>query len=278
MSASSGNGRWVVVEDLFQRALDMDASLRRTFLEDACGGDDELRSEVEGLLASAGKTLDWLRRPVDRAAREVASTGQRIGVYALVRLLGEGGMGRVFLAERADEQYRQLVAIKLMHSSLWPADAMLERFRTERQILAGLSHPNIARLLDGGMTAEGAPYLVMEYVEGVPIDEYCRANNLSVEQRLELFLRICAAVEYAHKNLVVHRDIKPGNVLVAADGTPKLVDFGIAKLVDDGDITKATARLMTPEYASPEQLRGEPVTTATDVYGLGVLLYDLLSR
>jgi tetratricopeptide (TPR) repeat protein len=278
MSAGSANGRWLLVEDLFQRALDMDASLRGSFLEHACWGDAELRSEVEGLLASAGKTLEWLRRPVGRAAQEVAFTGRRIGVYVLVRLLGEGGMGRVFLAERADEQYRQLVAIKLIHWSLSLADSILERFRTERQILAGLSHPNIARLLDGGMTPEGAPYLVMEYVEGVPIDQYCRANNLSVEQRLELFLRVCAAVEYAHKNLVVHRDIKPSNVLVAAGGAPKLVDFGIAKLLEaERSGSTATAGLMTPEYASPEQFRGDTITTATDVYGLGVLLYELLS-
>jgi serine/threonine-protein kinase len=278
MSASSGNGRWLLVEKLFQRAMDMDGSLRGSFLERACSGDPELRSEVEGLLASAGKTLDWLKRPVARAAREVALSGRRVGAYVLMRLLGEGGMGRVFLAQRADEQYRQLVAIKLMHSSLWPADAMLERFRTERQILASLNHPNIARLLDGGVTTEGAPYLVMEYVDGVPVDEHCRANQLTVEQRLELFLRICVAVEYAHKNLVVHRDIKPANVLVAADGTPKLVDFGIAKLLEaERAASTATAGLMTPEYASPEQLRGEPITTATDVYGLGVLLYELLS-
>jgi serine/threonine-protein kinase len=188
-------------------------------------------------------------------------------------------MGRVFLAARADEQYQQLVAIKLMHAELWQNELMLERFRAERQILANLNHPNIACLLDGGKTSDGTPYLVMEYVEGMPLDEYCRANDLSVEKKLQLFLRVCAAVEYAHKSLVVHRDIKPGNVLVAEDGSPKLVDFGIAKLLEDDGraATMPTTRLMTPEYASPEQLRGEPITTATDVYGLGVLLYDLLT-
>src|SRR5215472_1601663 len=165
-----------------------------------------------------------------------------------------------------------------MHADLWQSERMLERFRAERQILANLNHPNIARLLDGGMTTEGTPYLVMEYVEGMPLDEYRRANDLSVEKKLQLFLRVCAAAEYAHKSLVVHRDIKPANVLVAEDGTPKLVDFGIAKLLEgDGrTATQPTSRVMTPEYASPEQLRGEPITTATDVYGLGLLLYDLL--
>src|SRR5262249_7691873 len=183
---------------------------------------------------------------------------------------------------RADEQYRQFVAIKLIHPGLWLSEALLERFRVERQILANLNHPNIARLLDGGMTPDGSPYLVMECVDGVPLDEYCRTAALSMHPKLHLFRSLCSAVEYAHKNLVVHRDIKPANVLVSADGVPKLLDFGIAKLLDPGEghnlaKTSATERLMTPEYASPEQLRGEPITTAADVYGLGVLLYDLLA-
>jgi serine/threonine-protein kinase len=273
------NERWLRLDDLFQRASELDVPRRPDFLEDACADDSELRSEVEALLASADKTLGWLKRPVDRAAREVTFVGRRIGPYVLVRSLGEGGMGRVFLAERADDQYQQLVAIKLMHADMWHRDTLLERFQAERQILANLNHPSIARLLDGGMTSDGTPYLVMEYIDGVPLDQYCRANDLSVEEKLNLFLQICAAVEYAHRNLIVHRDIKPANVLVDRDGAPKLVDFGIAKLVEaDGRVsTKATAPMMTPEYASPEQLRGEPVTTATDVYGLGVLLYDLLA-
>src|SRR5215831_1663276 len=277
MNTNTESERWLALDDLFQRASEMDASNRAVFLDDACGADSDLRNEVERLLAF-DQTLGWLKRPVDRAARELAFVGRRIGPYVLLRLLGEGGMGRVFLAARADEQYQQLVAIKLMHADLWQSERMLERFRAERQILANLNHPNIARLLDGGMTTEGAPYLVMEYVEGMPLDEYRRANDLSVEKKLQLFLRVCAAAEYAHKSLVVHRDIKPANVLVAGDGTPKLVDFGIAKLLEgDGrTATQPTSRVMTPEYASPEQLRGEPITTATDVYGLGLLLYDLL--
>jgi serine/threonine-protein kinase len=269
---------WRVLDDLFQRASEMDPARRADFLRDACGSDNELRKELEGLLSAADKPLGWLKKPVESAAREFAFAGRRVGSYVLLRLLGEGGMGRVFLAARADEQYQQLVALKQMHADLWQSEAMLERFRAERQILANLNHPNIARLLDGGMTPEGTPYLVMEYVEGVPLDEYYRANTVPVGKKLELFLQICSAVEYAHKNLIVHRDIKPANILVAEDGTPKLVDFGIAKLLDaDGAAAKATTRLMTPEFASPEQLRGESITTATDVYGLGVLLYHLLS-
>ncbi len=192
-------------------------------------------------------------------------------------------MGRVFLAARADDQYQQLVAIKLMHLGLWQSHAMLERFRTERQILASLTHPNIARLLDGGVTEEGSPYLVMEFVDGTPIDKYCHAHNLSLEAKLHLFRQVCSAVEYAHSHLVVHRDIKPENVLVTSDGTPRLLDFGIAKLLDPDAPqemlaqTRPTERLLTPEYASPEQIRGEPITTAADVYALGVLLYELLA-
>jgi serine/threonine-protein kinase len=276
---SANKERWQVLEDLFQRASDMDAAGRDTFLREACGGNAELRGELDALLAYAGNTVDWLQGPVDNAARELALTGRRVGSYALLRLLGEGGMGRVFLAARADEQYQQLVAIKLMHADLRPRQTITERFVTERQILANLNHPNIARLLDGGMTPEGTPYLVMEYIDGVPLDEYCRANNASLDQKLKLFLGICSAVEYAHTNLVVHRDIKPGNVLVGQDGAPKLLDFGIAKLLDGNGSAPAntTARIMTPEFASPEQVRGESVTAATDVYGLGLLLYDLLS-
>jgi serine/threonine-protein kinase len=271
--------RWQVLEDLFQRAAEMDTSERDAFLRSACGGNAELRGELETLLAHAGQTVDWLKEPVESAARELALSGRRIGSYMLLRLLGEGGMGRVYLAARADDQYQQLVAVKLMPADLRPNQALMERFVTERQILANLNHPNIARLLDGGMTPEGTPYLVMEYIDGVPLDEYCRVDSASLEQRLRLFLRICSAVEYAHKNLVVHRDIKPGNVLVGQNGAPKLVDFGIAKLLDSDGGTRAntTARLMTPEYASPEQVRGEPITTTTDVYGLGLLLYQLLS-
>jgi len=282
MRADAKAERWQLLESLFQRASEMDSSDWDSFLNDACGEDVELRSQLEGMLAHADKTLGFLKMPVDEAALRLAFVGRRIGSYLLLRVLGEGGMGRVFLAARADEQYQQLVAIKLMHTVPWQSEAMLQRFRTERQILANLNHPNIGRLLDGGMTPEGVPYLVMEYVDGTPIDRYCRENGLSIRAKLQLFRSVCSAVEYAHKNLVVHKDIKPANVLVTKDGTPKLLDFGIAKLLDrDGEDmpqkSRPTERMMTPEYASPEQLRREPITTASDVYGLGVLLYDLLA-
>jgi serine/threonine-protein kinase len=194
--------------------------------------------------------------------------------------LGEGGMGQVYLARRADHLYEQEVAIKLMHAGLKQAHSMLSRFSAERQILANLNHPNIARLLDAGVTADGIPYLVMEYIAGTRIHEHCRVNNLTPKEILKLLLPVCSAVEYAHKSLVIHRDIKPANILVTPGGVPKLLDFGIAKLLDpDGEdaLTITGERMMTPEYASPEQVRGDPVTTSTDVYALGVLLYELLT-
>jgi non-specific serine/threonine protein kinase/serine/threonine-protein kinase len=208
--------------------------------------------------------------------------GVRIGPYRLVRELGRGGMGTVYLAVRSDDAFQQRVALKVLKRGM-DTDAIVRRFRTERQILASLDHPLISRLLDGGATPEGLPYFTMEFVEGQPIDEYCDSQRLGTDARLVMFRKICSAVQYAHQNLVIHRDIKPANVLVTADGTPKLLDFGIAKLVDPdfaGETLAATAAgspLMTPEYASPEQVRGETVTTATDVYSLGVLLYELLT-
>src|ERR1700730_6849802 len=190
-------------------------------------------------------------------------------------------MGTVFLAERADDEYRKQVAIKLIKRGM-DTDSVLRRFRNERQILAGFDHPNIARLFDGGTTADGLPYFVMEYIEGLPIDEYCNKRALSIPERLKLFREVCAAVSYAHRHLVIHRDIKRSNILVTAEGVPKLLDFGIAKILQSGDgaptfATMTGLRLMTPEYASPEQVRGQPVTTASDVYSLGVILYELLT-
>ncbi len=187
-------------------------------------------------------------------------------------------MGAVFLAERADDEYRKQVALKLIKRGM-DTESVLRHFRNERQILAGFDHPNIARLLDGGTTEGGLPYFVMEYVEGLPIDEYCNAHALSVVERLKLFREVCAAVSYAHRHLVIHRDIKRSNIVVTAEGVPKLLDFGIAKILQHGDEPLATMtgmRMMTPEYASPEQIRGQPVTTASDVYSLGLVLYELL--
>jgi len=281
----SQQNHWQRIDELFYAALDLDPQARPAFLQQACGTNVELLKEVESLLESSGKTLGFAGKAILQVARqqtvEPQPTGKRVGAYKLLRIIGEGGMGTVYLATRADEMYQQEVAIKLMHPGFGPSQGMLLRFSAERQILANLNHPNIARLLDGGMTADGLPYLVMEYVNGIAIDDYCRQNNISVDGRLQLFRTVCAAVEYAHKNLVVHRDLKPANILVNAEGSPKLLDFGIAKLLDPQTrnlaVTRTSERLMTPEYASPEQMRGDQITTATDVYALGVLLYELLA-
>ena len=278
-------GRWQRIDELFYAALDLPPHSRLQFLQQACGPDLELLNEVESLLNSSEQTLGFARKAVSQVVRqqtiEEQPAGKRVGAYQVLRVLGEGGMGMVYLATRADQAYQQQVAIKLMRPGFVPSQGMLLRFSAERQILANLNHPNIARLLDGGTGPGDLPYLVMEYVDGVPIDDYCREHKLSIDDRLKLFRSVCAAIEYAHKNLVVHRDIKPGNILVTADGEAKLLDFGIAKLLgpEKGNLTltRASQRLMTPEYASPEQIRGEPITTATDVYALGVLLYELLA-
>ena len=264
----------------------MDTEQRRPFLDNACADDPDLREEVDLLLEHHVPTgSDLLEECAVGAAHlrlnaDVERTGTRIGAYRLFREIGHGGMGTVYLAERDDEQYRQQVAIKLINPGL-RGEAIRRRFRTEMQILADLNHPNIARLFDGGETEDGVPYLVMEYVEGSPINHYCDEHKLSTEQQLELFRTVCNAVQYAHQHLVIHRDIKPGNILVTGEGVPKLVDFGIAKLLNPERSTpEATATVMmfmTPEYASPEQVHGTPVTTATDIYSLGVVLYELLS-
>jgi serine/threonine protein kinase len=209
-------------------------------------------------------------------------SGIPVGPYRLIREIGSGGMGTVFLAVRNDDAFQRRVAIKVLRRGM-DTDAIVRRFRHERQILASLQHPYIAGLLDGGSTSDGLPYFAMEYVQGQNISDFCEARTLDTTARLELFRKVCAAVQYAHQNLIIHRDIKPANVLVTSDGTPKLLDFGIAKLVNPevgGQTLAPTAaglQLMTPDYASPEQVRGETVTTATDVYSLGVLLYELLT-
>ena len=284
MPLTTGDRHWQEIEQLFHDALELEPGDRPAFLDRRCGQDVNLRRELESLLAASDQTLGFARDAVGEIARqqntEPLLTGTRIGPYQLLRPLGEGGMGRVYLAARADELYRQEVAVKLMHPGVGQAQAMLLRFSAERQILANLNHPNIARLLDGGITTDGLPYLVMEYVNGIPIDACVRERNLTIEDRLKLFVTVCGAVDYAHRNLVVHRDIKPGNILVTPEGVPKLLDFGIAKLLgqDSGAFapTRTADRLMTPEYASPEQVRGDTITTSSDVYALGVLLYELL--
>jgi len=276
-------------EALFHEALQRPSTERAEFLRQRCGDDVQLIHDVERLLAADAGEDGFLTSPALGPDFEMpapdtlgdAARTRRIGPYQLVRLLASGGIGHVWLARRIDEHFEKDVALKLIKRGM-DTDAILERFRQERQVLARLEHPNIARLIDGGATDDGLPYLVMEYVDGLPIDEDCRRRGLSVRQRLVLFREVCAAVAYAHRNLVVHRDLKPGNILVTDDGRPKLLDFGIAKVLaaEADGAPRTTTRfgpLMTPEYASPEQIRGEPVTTASDVYSLGVMLYELLT-
>ncbi len=265
--------------ELLDQALERPGGGRLEFLEEACGEDEALYREVASMLETEVDAA-VLAEPAFSVHTEDAGVGRRIDHYKLVRLLERGGMGTVYLAERED--FEQRVALKLIRRGLDLDEVFVRRFHTERQILARLDHPHIARLLDGGTTADRLPYFVMEYVEGEPIDRYCEARGLSVEQRLELFRKVCSAVQLAHQNLVIHRDLKPGNILITADGEPKLLDFGIAKLLDDSlGVAAVETELgqgpMTPRYASPEQIRLEPVTTASDVYSLGVLLYELLT-
>jgi eukaryotic-like serine/threonine-protein kinase len=267
------------VSELLEQALALPSSDRQGFLDAQCRSDVELRLEVESLIVAHQQAGSRFLNASWQAA-SLASTvvpGRNVGPYEIVQRIGRGGMGDVFAAVRADGQYEQKVALKLVRAG-YTSGAVVERFRAERQILAGLDHPNIARLLDGGTAEDGSPYLVMELVDGVQIDEYCESLALTVVQRLALFLQVCAAVQYAHQRLVIHRDIKPGNILVTATGVPKLLDFGIAKMLDAmGNAQDTMLRPFTPDYASPEQVRGEPVSTATDVYSLGVVLYLLLT-
>lgn len=284
--------QWQQLENLVGTLLDLPPAERPKFLEEACRGDQELRRQVEELAASFAEAGNFLEDAIGATAQRsllaaalaaAPVSGDRLGPYELAGEIGRGGMGMVFQAFRADDQYRQQVAIKIIGAGLQMSPDLISRFRAERQILAILSHPNIARLLDGGLTDGGLPYLVMEFIEGEPIDRFVQERHLNIRSRLELFRKVCSATQYAHQNLIVHRDIKPANVMVTPDGEPKLLDFGIAKLLEPGSFgqtiahTAAAERLMTPGYASPEQIRGEAITTATDVYALGVLLYQLLT-
>ena len=272
--------RWQEVKAILERVLEKEPAQRFAFLEAECGDDRELREEVESLLVTEAEAGGFLARPLFGPFRDEPDgprEGERLGAYRVLREIGHGGMGSVYLAVRADDAYEKQVAVKVM--GLGTAEEIVRRFRAERQILANLDHPNIAKLLDGGATESGRPYLVMEYVEGRPIDEH--VQNLSLEDRLELFCTVCAAVHFAHQNLVVHRDLKAANILVTPDGTPKLLDFGIAKLLDperhEPGLTELGIRPMTLESASPEQVARGTITTASDVYSLGVLLYRLLT-
>lgn len=277
---------WDAVAELFAQVVDVPAGDRSAWLAERCSRQPEVRAAVERLLLSRDACGDsFLVSPppslVSAAMAELDAPPPRLGAWRALRELGHGGMGQVFLVERVDGQFSQRAALKLLKRGM-DSHAILARFLRERQILAGLEHPNIARLLDGGIAADGRPFFVMEYVEGLPVTRYADARRLSVEQRLTLFRRVCLAVEHAHRNLVIHRDLKPSNILVTADGEPKLLDFGIARLLsvageDQTAETDALRQPMTPEYAAPEQLRGGPITTSTDVHGLGVLLYELLA-
>ena len=276
---------WARIEKVFQAAIEAPEDERPAFVSAACGDNVELRCEVESLLAAARDATftkesgfaDAIRILEQREAKR--TEGRRIGAYRILREIGHGGMGNVYQGARADDVFQKFVAIKIIRRG-FDSDALVQRFHEERRILARLEHPNIARLLDGGTSDDGLPYFVMEYVEGESIDVYCDRHNLTVTDRLKLFEGLCAAVHYVHQNLVIHRDLKPGNVLVTKEGVARLLDFGIAKLMEQGaggDHTVTSLRPFTLEFASPEQIRGDPVTTASDVYSLGVLLYLLLT-
>ena len=284
--------RWQQVGLLFEKALEQPPGERAGFLAAYCP-EPTLRAEVESLLEAEADAENYFAELADRAgipnfAENVALDdalpsldGQQIGPYRVVREIGRGGMGAVYLAERDDAQFKQKVALKLLKRGM-DTDAILQRFLRERQILARLHHPNIARLYDGGVTDKGLPYFAMEYIEGMPIHAYCDAQRLTIDARLRLFQDVGQAVQYAHRNLIVHRDLKPSNILVTPEGTVKLLDFGIAKLLSDEEeeglyFTQTGVRVMTPAYAAPEQFQGKPVTTAADVYALGLVLYELLT-
>jgi serine/threonine protein kinase len=280
--------RWTAARALFDRALALPEAERATFVEANAGHDSELRAEVLslfGALTDAGGFLSGTNvgaLDLDRDRQEEEVTRERIGPWRIADTLGRGGMGVVYLGERATGDYEQRVAIKVVSGGA-ENPAIVRRFQTERRILAALEHPAIARLVDGGTTEDGLPYFVMEYVEGKTLLAYADEKRLDLRSRIELFLEVCAAVEHAHQRLVLHRDLKPSNILVDASGRPRLLDFGIGKLVQPGagEATPAETvtidRWMTPHYASPEQILGQPTTTATDVYGLGVVLFELLT-
>ncbi|MBX3291704.1 MAG: serine/threonine protein kinase [Acidobacteria bacterium] len=278
---------WARLNELFERALSMPPGERRGFADSECAGDEALRGELLALLAAerASEERGFLKDAVFASGAlalgiDDETPPERIGDYRIISELGRGGMGVVYLGEHLE--LRQKAAVKVIKRGM-DTDEVLRRFKVERQVTAALQHPNIARLLNGGTTDDGRPFFVMEYVEGVPVTTFCDANRLNIDDRLRLFAKICSAVSFAHKNLVIHRDIKPNNILVGTDGEPKLLDFGISKILSDDVVGVTLAetafgmRMMTPEYASPEQVAGGPITTASDIYSLGVLLYELMS-
>jgi serine/threonine protein kinase len=271
---------WERVRALFDQAVELEVDAREAFLRKVGDEEPALIGELRALLGAHQQATGFLdRAPIPSFARMIA-IGDKLGPYRIVEPIGRGGMGIVYRATRDDESFTRDVAIKLIDPTM-RSEEILQRFRAERQILAMLDHPNIARLIDGGTAPDGSPYLVMEYVAGRPLLEYCDTHRLGLERRLALFLTVCDAVQFAHQRLVIHRDLKSDNVLVTDDGSPRLLDFGIAKLLSTDHValtvTTPMNRMLTPEYASPEQVRGEPVTIAGDVYSLGVILCELLS-
>ena len=275
------------IRRIYEQALAMSGAARETYLRHECQNEQDIRAEIEKLLTAHDNIPDWLDRPVLGAERTIATfnppklEGRRLSGYTLIREVGRGGMGSVFLAERSDQTFHRKVAIKLILPPVGSAE-VIARFHQERQILASLDHPNIAKLLDAGVTEEGWPYFVMEFIEGQPIHRWCDERGMNISRRVELFQGVIDAVRYAHQHLVVHRDLKPGNILVTSDGVVKLLDFGIAKVLPSATAGEAAETLtlvnmMTPEYASPEQVSGGPITTQSDVYSLGVVLYELLT-
>ena len=279
---------WAILDAAFAEAIQLQGDARAEMLAKFASEHPQLEQQLLDLLAADAEHDEHLQNVIADSAKTLVESNddpwlnRSIGSWTIKNRIATGGMGVVFLADRSDDEYQHTAALKIMTAQLLAKDAVA-RFRAERQILASLNHPNIAKLLDGGSTEENLPYLVLEYVDGLPIDQYCDENRLNIQQRLQLFGDVCAAVDYAHRNLVVHRDLKPSNILVDAEGNVKLLDFGIAKLLETGQhnqtiaVTRHGMRAMTPEYASPEQVRGEPISVATDVYALGVLMYRLLT-
>ncbi|MBS4035228.1 MAG: tetratricopeptide repeat protein [Ignavibacterium sp.] len=275
------------VRELFDEASNLSVAERELYLNQKCANDLELKKEILSLFNSLGSTKDFLEEPLTIVEQNKSSftdpyIGKQIGNYLIEGEAGVGGMGIVYTGKRNDKEFEQKVAIKILKHGI-TSEYLLKRFQIERQTLANLQHQNIARLLDGGRTVDGLPYLVMEFIDGIPITECCNQKKLNIEEKLRLFREVCNAVQYAHQNLIIHRDLKPGNILVTNDGIPKLLDFGIAKLIDEDlvDETEGLTRTgvwhLTPEYASPEQIKGEKITTTSDVYSLGVLLYHILT-
>lgn len=274
---------WTDIKAIFFNAVELDSKEREAYLNNACKT-PELKKEILTLIFAHDKSEKFLENPVIAFDNVADNTnlfiGKNFGKYKIDKLIARGGMGLVYLGLR-DDEVRQKAAVKIINPGV-SSGIVIKRFQNERQTLANLNHSNISRLLDGGITDDGIQFLVMEYIDGIPIDEYCDKNRLNIKDRLKLFLKVAAVVQYAHQNLVVHRDLKPSNILITQDGEPKLLDFGIAKILSpEGErletVTQRGVWNLTPEFASPEQIKGETITTASDVYSLGIVLYKLLT-